>query len=127
MAIELVWETSNVARLDFTGHWSWADLKSAIAQIVVNYPYDAILNFNDNITIPRDLLSIVHQLAPDNLRYLILVSNNNPFVQTIAEIFAGLNKGFAQKYKLASTVDEAHVISSVGQPLALHQEIAYIA
>jgi hypothetical protein len=127
MAIELVWETKNVARLNFTGHWSWADLKSAIAQIEVDYPYDAILNFNDNITIPRDLLSIVHQLAPDNLRYLILVSNNNPFVQTIAEIFAGLNKGFAQKYRLASTVDEAHNISSVGQPLTLHQEIAYIA
>lgn len=121
MAIQLVRETA--VCLDFTGEWSWADFRNELVQVVetLDHPSDVILNFNDSFVIPRDLLSIAghaRNLNLDNLQTLILVSDNHPFLQTIAEIFAGLNKGFAQKYKLVSTLDQA-----VGQSSGSHQVI----
>lgn len=119
MAVERVWENEakTVVRLDFIGHWSWAELKSAIVQVVkeANHPYDAILNYNTGPIIPRDILSIA-QIAPDKLRYLILVSDNHPFLQTIGEIFAGLNKVFAQRYKLADSLDAAYSLTADAYP-----------
>jgi len=110
-------EEKNIIRYSFDGSWAWSEFfaavnQSRVLQDGVNHRVDVILDLGESVFVPEGILLQFRRLASinhPNTGIRVLVTRNS-LITVMVDTFTRVYSKFAQKTRLAPTMEEAYAI-----------------
>jgi hypothetical protein len=119
MPMNVSWDDDEktTLRCDYEGKWTWSDVSQGYDEVIklmktVPHPVSMIHNMTHGAGIPNGAISNVHRFTahlPENWGISVVVGSG-AFIEMLMSVFTKIYKKLGERYKRASSLEEAREI-----------------
>lgn len=116
MPIQVDWDNAeqNIVRWDFNGHWTWDDVKEALARSIalrqsVDYASSVILNFENSDSLPMGAVTQMMRgmAALPEKREMVVIAGTGTLLKSLVAIYLKVRRGSKDRVGLVETLKQA--------------------